>query len=746
MIRARLLCPLSVVLVAATSASAQTTLPFAIKAQQGTIVTNVSDGGSIAFTADGLGRPADANITITHLGVAPSPGATPTGTATITAIDLSGSTDFSLTGVPDPAQTFQTNQSFTIGVRYRPTTSVKATGLLKITYTETAPTPPSGVAPKPTTGSFTLNLSGVAPEFVFSYLPPPNTNVIPLAPNDTILFPLTAVNDTPTAAVVITNRGSGPGVVSGIAVSGAAFTALSLPAAFTSVDAGKDLRFSIRYSPLQIETSAGSVRIDFVDRSVTFGLSGTSAGAVFAYDALQSSGAAAVLPGQTISVPDTPLSTPTSIVIRVRNTGNADGKIASIDVTGAGFTLTELPFVPLTLPAGGSFTFTLNFNPPQAGPITGRLRIGADTFTVTGNGLGQNLVYAYVAGGVTSTVVNNAAVIFPPVPVGQTSTLTFQITNNGTSVGSINSISIGSTPATAVAVFTLSRLPALPVSIPAGGSVTFTATFSPTVVGNVNGVLRVDTVSFPVAAVGNTPAALPNYQFTGASGAQEPAQQVAAGITLAAAYPLNLNGTLTLAFNSDVFSNDPAVQFATGGRTVTFVIPAGATQAVFPNNSNQIRLQTGTVAGTITLTPSFLTDGGINMTPTIPPALNISVAQSVPRILSVQVSNKTSNTLTLLVTGFATGRGITQIDLQFTPVAGETLGTSKVSLNVDSTFNAWFQSSASTPFGSQFTATLPFTLAGDVKNVATIVEALQSVSVTLINRQGTSAARSVDLK
>jgi isopropylmalate/homocitrate/citramalate synthase len=48
---------------------------------------------------------------------------------------------------------------------------------------------------------------------------------------------------------------------------------------------------------------------------------------------------------------------------------------------------------------------------------------------------------------------------------------------------------------------------------------------------------------------------------------------------------------------------------------------------------------------------------------TIPPALNLSVAQSVPRISSVQVSNKTSNTLTLLVTGFATGLSLDRIEL-----------------------------------------------------------------------------------
>src|SRR5207253_1757567 len=214
---------------------------------------------------------------------------------------------------------------------------------------------------------------------------------------------------------------------------------------------------------------------------------------------------------------------------------------------------------------------------------------------------------------------------------------------------------------TAVPIFAVSTLPSLPTTIGAGDVLSFTVTFTPQSVGNTTGVLRIDSLVFPVSGVGNPPAALPDYRFTGATGAQEPGLQTITGLTLSSAYPLNLNGVLTLTFNSDVFGNDPAVQFATGGRTVNFTIPAGSTQAVFPNNSTQMRLQTGTVAGTITLTPSFVTDGGINLTPTIPPALNLTVAQSAPRLQSVQVSNKTASSLTLLVTGYATGRSITAI-------------------------------------------------------------------------------------
>jgi len=98
------------------------------------------------------------------------------------------------------------------------------------------------------------------------------------------------------------------------------------------------------------------------------------------------------------------------------------------------------------------------------------------------------------------------------------------------------------------------------------------------------------------------------------------------------------------------------------------------------------------------------------------------------------------------VTGYATGRSITQIDVQFTPVAGEVVGTTKVSLNVDASFTAWYQSAASQAFGSQFTVTLPFTFAGDVVNVTNETDTVQAVAVTLTNRQGASASQSVSLK
>ena len=159
-----------------------------------------------------------------------------------------------------------------------------------------------------------------------------------------------------------------------------------------------------------------------------------------------------------------------------------------------------------------------------------------------------------------------------------------------------------------------------------------------------------------------------------------------------------------------------------------------------------MRLQSGTVAGTIMLTPSFATaSGAIDLTPVTPPSLSMRIPQSAPQLLSVVLSSRITNGFTLLVTGYATGRSITQIDLQFTPTAGENVGVTKISMNVDSTFSAWYQSTASQAFGSLFTATIPFTLAGDLVNAKELIDTLQSVSVTLTNRQGVSTPKSVDL-
>jgi len=702
-------------------AAAQATLPFTLRVQQAQTVLNIADGATITFPADTVGAASSATLSIIYRG---------TTTATMNSVELTGSLDFSVSGLPEFPFLMSPNDSITAVIRYLPTASARVFGRLAFGYTE-------GIR----ASTFAANLTGVAPEFAVSYIPQ-GGNATGLATGASIVYPATALDATSTATVIVTNRGSGSGTVQSVSLSGAAFQLAGVPLLPAVVETGKDARFAVAFTARQLDPVQGTLTIELQDRRLTFALEASGSGPLFVYQSVTDSAVATVQPNQLLSAPDIAVGEKSTLVVRFRNSGNADGRIASISVSGTGFALSDAPFVPLTLAPGATGPLTISFSPTTPGRVTGRLRIGNDNFDLAATGLGAILNYAYISGGVSTAVVNNGTAFFPPALVGGSSTLRFQVSNTGTAAQAIASVAITTTPT----VFTLAQLPALPVNVPAGGSVAFSVNFVPTVLGAATATLRLDTQSFTLSGTGNSPNPIPAYRFEGASGAQEPLQQPAIGLRLDAAYPLALSGTLTLAFNSEVFSNDPAVQFATGGRTVNFTIPANGTRAVFSNNDTAVRLQTGTVAGAITLTPSFATEGGINLTPTTPPALNLTVAQSAPRVLNVVVSARAANTITLLVTGYTTARSITQLDLQFVPVSGETVTTQRLSVNVESSFLAWYQGAQSQQFGSLFTATVPLTVTGDVKNVATPGETVQSIQVTLTNRFGASAARSVDVK
>jgi hypothetical protein len=564
-----------------------------------------------------------------------------------------------------------------------------------------------------------------------------------LAPGGAVNFPATAIGGVSTATVVIANQGSGPGTVKGITSAGPAFKLTGLPLPPATIASKQDLRFTVSYSPTSLETSQGSLQVELATRMVYFGLAGSSTGPLFTYETVKDSAVTVVLPNQLIALPDTLLNETSSIVFRVRNAGNADGVISTISVLGTGYQLSGLPFLPLTLAPGGSASFTVSFAPVQPGPVAGRLRVGNDNFDLSADGLGPALEYSYTVGSTTAPVTSGGSVLFPPVPVGASAAVSFAINNKGTASAAVTSISISST---GTPVFTLSDLPTLPATVAAGATLQFTVRFAPRVLGAASATLTVDAESFTLSATGNAPAPLPSYQFEGASGDQQPLQQPAVGLALATTYALPLTGTLTLTFNSEVFSDDPSVQFAIGGRTVSFTIPANSTRAVFPNGTNQIRLQTGTVAGAITLTPSFATEGGIDLTPQSPASLNLNVQQAAPQLLSVMVTSRGSSSFTLQVNGFATNRSITEIGFQFTAASGENVSTTSLKVNVEAAFLAWYQGSTSKQYGSQFSVTIPFVLQGDVRNVSSLLDTIQSVSVTLTNRLGNSGSSSVNLR
>jgi hypothetical protein len=351
------------------------------------------------------------------------------------------------------------------------------------------------------------------------------------------------------------------------------------------------------------------------------------------------------------------------------------------------------------------------------------------------------LIYTYTSGSSAVPVAAGGAVIFTPLAVGSTESLTFSIQNTGTSAATISSIDL-SAPST---VFALSGLPGLPTSLNPGATITFPISFAPNNTGNLTLTLLVNSDSFSLSGNGAQPPSLPAYSFTGPSGTEQPAQQPNLGLTLASPYPLPLEGTLTLVFNSNVFSDDTAIQFANGGRTVSFTIPANTTQALFSGNATAVALQTGTTSGNIVITPAFTLPDGFNLTPASPAGITFTIPGLAPQLLTGTLASATTTGFTVTLTGYTTTRVLSKLNVQFTPVKGQSFNPAQLTVDVSSTSAAWFQGSAASGFGGSFLVAIPFALSGGSSG-ANLVDLLQSLSITATNDVGTSSAIAVPIQ
>jgi large repetitive protein len=220
---------------------------------------------------------------------------------------------------------------------------------------------------------------------------------------------------------------------------------------------------------------------------------------------------------------------------------------------------------------------------------------------------------------------------------------------------------------------------------------------------------------------------LPSVSMDGLSDPANAADQPVFRVSLATSYPVQLTGQIVMTFaaDADVPIDDASVQFATGGRTVSFTIPAGSTTSVF--STSQMALQTGTVSGAITLSLSLQSAGG-EVTATAARTLHVLRAPPVTRTLQVV---HTAGGFELHITGYSTPCQLTQALVQLTPAAGSNLQTTQLTIALADVASSWYRSMSSSTFGSQFTLVLPFAIQGNAAGI-------DSVSVSLVNNQGAS--------
>ena len=701
---------------------------FIIVTQDEDTISELRPGSTMTFSSGAIGEPVSMRITVTFDGPE-------TSSALIADPHLAGSRG---------SRTFEFVSHAELPVRINPGESVDFT----ITFT------PSGVGPF--SNVFTLNLnqtdtiivqggavtreiertrevdvpinlSGLVANYQVTFQADGEGNEVLVEDGSTVRFPDTELERTSTATVVIQNNGSGLGSLQEVTLSGSGeFKIAGLRLVPSDIAAGDEVSFTLSFTPLELRTSAASVHFAFGLGTLNLTITGEGVTADLIHETIIESTTSVVLEGEKISFPSAMLGEETSIAMRVTNGGNIDGALSRVSLTGGDFSVGDLPILPATLKSGQSATFTLTFTPTEPAVSTGQLRVNNTTFLLQGEGLGSMILYSLISDGASSEVTTQDTLIFPSTRIGESSSLVLEISNSGNAAETIAGIGASG------GAYSVSALPPLPAQLEPGQNLSFTIIFEPDNIATLTGSLTVGGDTFKLSGVGEELVPLPKVTIGGNGGIVSAVQQVTTTLSLEDAFPVDLRGTLTLSFTSDVFSDDPAVQFATGGRAVAFRIKAGETSAQFQGGAREVPFQTGTVAGLIKLTPSFQSEiGGFDVTPDLAPELRFSVSRSAPELLDLQVTNVNDNGFALRITGLSTARTVDQLEFQFAPVPGFDLQTTRVTADVSSPFSSWYSSAQSNNFGSQFTATVNFNVDGDVAAIA-------EVAATATNSLGTS--------
>jgi hypothetical protein len=440
--------------------------------------------------------------------------------------------------------------------------------------------------------------------------------------------------------------------------------------------------------------------------------------------------------------------------------------------------------VTVTTSAGTSGAVTFTVNVLTAAPTLSSISPSSGTqgatvpVTLTGTDFVSGAAVNVSGSGVT--VSNVSAVSTTQL------TATFTIASNA-SAGTVN-VTVTTPAGTSGSVPFGINAPAPPViaslgptSVIAGGT-SFTLTvigtgFAPSAVVQWNGssltttfvnatqltaavpanlVLSPGTVSITVNLQGVTSAGasftvVPGINLTGLLPTAFPTEQTNVGVALGNSTNIQLDGTLELTFQSDAnntptdYPGDPTMLFSTGGTSIDFTIPVGASTATFHDAKGNIMsdgIAQGTVAGTITVTMTKLVSGGTSVLPEPRPSNTVSVALHVPVIKSgtVHVKSVASNQFIVELDAYSTPRDL-QGEATFTFQASngtELSGQATWPVNLDSQGDVtkWF-TGAGLSSGGAFHLEIPFSYSGDPS-----VMQSATVTVTLSNSVGPSSQES----
>jgi len=293
-------------------------------------------------------------------------------------------------------------------------------------------------------------------------LPVSGTGLAPgsLSPNpSSVDFSNVKVGSSQSTQVTLTNSSGASVTVTQITASGSGFSVsgTNLPVTLT---AGQGTNFNVVFNPQSAGSVSGSVTVtsNASNSTLNIPLSGS-----------------AVLPGTmgpnptSLSFGNVQVGSNRTLSETVTNTGGSSATISQVTLTNSAFTTSGIT-PPVTLTAGQSVTFNVIFAPSSATGFSGNL-------VVTSNASNPTLTIPLSG---TGTPVGQLAVSptswnFGSVVVGTSGSQTMQLNASGTSV-TVSSVNVNNSE------FTITGI-TFPVTIAAGQSKQFTATFTPQATG-----------------------------------------------------------------------------------------------------------------------------------------------------------------------------------------------------------------------------------------------------------------------
>src|SRR5207302_1386949 len=328
-----------------------------------------------------------------------------TGNVNLT-VSLGGATGpgFSISGLTFPL-TLPPGQSSTFSVQFAPTTTGSASR--SVSLVSDAPNSPSTIA---------LSGAGVQPQLSVT---PPSVN-----------FGNVVVGTTNRPEERRVGKGSASLTIAQGNITGAGFSISGLTFPLT-LPPGQSSTFSVHFAPTTTGSASGSISlVSYAPNSPsTIALSGTG-----------------VQPQLSIRPPsvnfgNVVVGTTNTQPITLTNSGTADLTIPKATVTGAGFSISGLTS-PLTLTAGPSSTFSVQFAPTATGSASGSVSLVSNApnsptiIPLTGSG-------AQSASG--QLIPNPSNINFGNVTAATTSTQSVVLTNTGNTTVSVSQATVSGT-------------------------------------------------------------------------------------------------------------------------------------------------------------------------------------------------------------------------------------------------------------------------------------------------------------